>query len=175
MTQRIETTGLRIQDLPFVGKFSLRTRTEDLPGLSKTLGIDLSQKIGEMSQAGTRRAICLGPDEWMIHCAEAERAEITAASEALYEAVPHSLVDISFREIGIEISGPEAATLISMSCARDLSKLTEGRAARTLFDSAQVILLRESEDRFHMYVWRSFYPHVRQLLSVGKTELAIGL
>lgn len=175
MAQLNQTSDLRVQDLPFEGKFSLRCRAANLPAVSKALGVDLPTKIGDVAVSGERKAICLGPDEWTILCPEADRAPITQAGADIYESAIHSLVDVSFREIGLLIEGADAATLINTSCPRDLTAIAVGRGTRTVFDSAQVVLLREGETAFRMYVWRSFYPHVRHLLSVGETELAVGL
>ena len=50
-----------------------------------------------------------------------------------------------------------------------------GSGARTVFDTAQVVVTREAEDRFHLTVWRSFLPHVRALLDIAQRELAAGL
>lgn len=173
MTQRDQ--DLEVTDLPFSGKFSLRCRKDAVRDLSQALELDLPTKIGAMMVSGSRRAICLGPDEWLIHCPASERSEVALASAALYESIPHSLVDVSYREIGLSISGREAAELIGMSCPRDLDSIAVGTARRTIFDSAQVILVHPSVETFEMYVWRSFLPHVRKLLHVGKAELATGL
>ena len=50
-----------------------------------------------------------------------------------------------------------------------------GGGTRTVFDTAQVVLTREADDRFHLTVWRSFAPHVRALLDIAARELAAGL
>ena len=50
-----------------------------------------------------------------------------------------------------------------------------GSGTRTVFDTAQVVLTREADDRFHLTVWRSFAPHVRALLDTATRELAAGL
>ena len=47
--------------------------------------------------------------------------------------------------------------------------------ARTVFDTVQVVLTREADDRFHLTVWRSFASHVRALLDLAVRELAAGL
>ena len=44
-----------------------------------------------------------------------------------------------------------------------------------LFDTVQVVLTREAEDRLHLTVWRSFAPHIRALLDIAARELAAGL
>ena len=44
-----------------------------------------------------------------------------------------------------------------------------------IFDTVQIVLTREAEDRFHLTVWRSFAPHLRALLDLAARELADGL
>ena len=50
-----------------------------------------------------------------------------------------------------------------------------GSAARTVFDSATVILWRDGPADFRMDVWRSFLPHVRALLAQVRDEAMAGL
>ena len=175
MIQTKRDLDLSVRDLPFIGKFSLRCKEPARTALGQTIGMDLPAKIGGHTQSGTRRVICVSPDEWMIHCPEAECEEITRACADVYEAATHSLVDVSSREVGVSVSGQESATLLSMFCARDFSKITVGGGVRTLFDSVQVLLIRNAAQDYHLYVWRSFYPHLRALLQVGESELATGL
>ena len=166
---------LRVEDLPFVGKLNLRCKDAARDALDKAIGVPLPSGIGDVAQADDRKAVCLSTDEWMIYCSDADRAQISAACAAVYDSAVHSLVDVSFREIGLSISGVEAHTLLTMFIARDLSTIEVGSGKRTLFDTAQVTLLREGSHHYQLYVWRSFAPHVRHLLSVGETELRIGL
>ena len=65
--------------------------------------------------------------------------------------------------------------LLATGCPRDLARMPVGDGTRTVFDTAQVVLTREAEDRFHLTVWRSFAPHVRALLDLAARELAAGL
>ncbi|MFO1144246.1 MAG: hypothetical protein U1E59_18080 [Amaricoccus sp.] len=50
-----------------------------------------------------------------------------------------------------------------------------GSGARTVFDSVQIVLTREADDRFNLTVWRSFAPHLTALLGLARAELAAGL
>jgi sarcosine oxidase subunit gamma len=84
-------------------------------------------------------------------------------------------VVISDRELTIGISGPAALVLLNTGCPLDLSRIPVGGAKRTIFDYAQVTLIRDGEDAFRLEVWRSYYPHVRGLLDIATRELAIGL
>jgi sarcosine oxidase subunit gamma len=41
-------------------------------------------------------------------------------------------------------------------CPLDLSQFAVGRVARTMYETVEIILIRDAEDRFHVEVWRSF-------------------
>ena len=160
--------------LPPVARLNLRLRPEGLAAASKTFGLQLPDKITRGATKNGRAAYCLGPDEWLLHAAESEQADIVAAFEKLRETTPHSLTVISDREITIAITGPRALELLSVACPLDLSRMAAGTAKRTLFDSAQVVLIRDGADAFRIEVWRSFFPHVRELLDIATRELASG-
>ncbi|GAA0310460.1 sarcosine oxidase subunit gamma [Rhodovulum strictum] len=164
-----------VEELAPVARFSLRVRDKGVAAVGKALGLTLPGRIGERADRGDLAVLCLGPDEWLLTAPEEARAGIVADLAGIYARAPHSLTDISHREVGFRISGPAAATLLSMGCPRDLDRLAPGRGVRTLFDSASVILWRDGPDMFRMDVWRSFAPHVRSLLEIGQQELAAGL
>ncbi len=166
---------VRIEELAPTARFSLRVRATHAAALSEALGLDLPARVGRTAQAQGRTALCLGPDEWLICAPEEAREAIVAQAAEAYGAAPHSLAEISDREISYEITGPAAQELISIACPRDLDLLAPGQAIRTVFDTAQVVLWRDSEDAFRLDVWRSFAPHVRALLDIGQRELAAGL
>ncbi|SMX48741.1 sarcosine oxidase subunit gamma [Maliponia aquimaris] len=167
--------AVAVKVLPPVARFNLRIAPADLAVASKAFGPTLPAKIGQGAQNGDRAAWCIGPDEWLLHAAEADQQAIVAAFDKVREKTPHSLVVISDRELTIGITGPAAADLLSVACPVDLSRIPVGGAKRTLFDYAQVVLIRDSEDAFRLEVWRSFAPHVLGLLQVATRELAIGL
>ncbi|HET9067899.1 MAG TPA: sarcosine oxidase subunit gamma family protein, partial [Amaricoccus sp.] len=128
-------------------------------------GLALPARIGERSTDSTRTALCLGPDEWLLAAPEADRDALLAALAGI--AAPHSAVEVSDREITYRLEGPAVLDLLATGCPRDLSAMPVGSGARTVFDTVQVVLTREAEDRFHLTVWRSFAPHVRALLDLA--------
>lgn len=164
-----------VESLPAAGRFSLRCKAHNVSALSKALGLDLPSNISESAQTNGRTALKLGPDEWMVICDREDRDAIQQALAATYDSAPHSLTDISSREISIRVKGDQAEELLSTSCPRNLSKLTEGRGVRTIFDSVQVILTREAADQFRIDVWRSFAPHVFGLLGAATAEFKSGV
>jgi sarcosine oxidase, subunit gamma len=56
------------------------------------------------------------------------------------------------------VEGPRSAEILNAGCPLDLDRFAVGRATRTIFETVEIVLLRLSEDRFHVEVWRSFAP-----------------
>jgi sarcosine oxidase subunit gamma len=82
-------------------------------------------------------------------------------------------VDISHRQFALEVSGPNAATILNGACPLDLdvSEFPVGMCTRTVLAKADIVLWRKREDVFHLEVWRSFAGYVSGIL----TEIAAGL
>ena len=159
-----------VEVLPLGARFSLRLRPESREVAEAALDLPLPHRIGRIASQGGRRALCLGPDEWQIDAPQA-----AAIHGALQDRVPHALVEITDREVTFLIEGPGALDLLAIGIARDVSRMGAGRGARTVFDGAQAVLVRESRDRFTRSVWRSFATHVEELLRRGLQELALRL
>jgi sarcosine oxidase, subunit gamma len=158
-----------------VARFNLRIAPADLDAASTAFGIKLPGKVGQGAAKGERAAYCLGPDEWLLHAPESEQADIVAAFGLVRATSPHSLTVLSDREFSIAVTGPRAREVLSVGCPLDLSRMAPGTAKRTVFDSAQVVLIRDVQDAFRIEVWRSFFPHVRELLDIATREFASGL
>lgn len=139
------------------------------------LGLALPSRIGARNHAGARSALCLGPDEWLIEAPAADAEALAAALADLARQLPLSAVEVSDREITYRLEGPAVLDLLATGCPRDLGRLAVGDGARTVFDTAQVVLTREAATRFQLTVWRSFAPHVRALLNLASREIAAGL
>ena len=159
--------GATITELAPTTRISLRIADAGAAGLG------LPTKIGERSAEGDRTALCLGPDEWLIEAPEAGRDALLAAVAEI--KTPCSAVEVSDREITYRIEGPAAVEILAAGCPLDLAAIPVGGGTRTVFDSAQVVLTREADDRFHLTVWRSFVPHVRAILDLAARDFALGL
>ena len=160
--------------LPYAARFSLRLSENDVTEASGALGLDLPTTIGEVIRRGTRSALRLGPDEWVLYTEEADEKALASASAALYESVPHSFVDIGNREIALSLKGTQVITVLSVGCLADLRDMPVGSGRRTVFYSASVVIHRDAEDEFRIEVWRSFLPHVWELLNIANRELGTG-
>lgn len=166
-----ESAAARVNLAAHCARFSLRARG-DLGPLEGALGLTLSGRIGTRTDAGMLQAMRLGPDEWVLHVPESAASGIRSACEAIYAAHPHSLVEISGREVTFVIEGPRAVELLTLGCPRDIETIAVGEGRRTLFDGATVLLWRDEETLFRMDCWNSFAPHLLHLLETGCRELA---
>lgn len=164
-----------VEVLPPIARFNLRIAPADLSVATKAFGLEFPDKIGEGVQTRDRAAYCIGPDEWLLHAAEEDQASVVDSFGTARAKTPHSLTVISDRELAIGITGPAAIDLLSVACPLDLSRMAVGSAKRTVFDYAQVVLIRDADDAFRLEVWRSFFPHVRGLLEIAVNEIVIGL
>ena len=174
MTTETADRPVAIAILPPVARFNLRVPPADSAAASEAFGVTLPERIGQGAHADGRSAWALGPDEWLLHAPEADASGIAAAFAAIRAETPHSLVDISDREISIAVEGARAEELLTAGCPIDLRRIASGDAKRTIFDTTQIVLLRDAPDRFRIEVWRSFAPHVEDLLHTVNAELASG-
>jgi sarcosine oxidase subunit gamma len=93
--------------------------------------------------------MCLGPDEWYLRSAIG-----TAIPPG--EGLPLAVIDISERSICLIVEGPRASEILMAGCPLDLDQFAVGRATRTIYETVEIIVMRDAEDRFHVEVWRSF-------------------
>ena len=159
----IETKAAQLSVAPTEGRLSLRARGNTVAALGATLGLALPDRIGRRAAVGEIEA---------IHAPAGDAARLTAACAALAAAHPHSLVDISGREVTLLVEGPKVAELLTLGCPRDIAAIPPGEGRRTLFDGATVVLWRDAADRFRMDIWNSFASHIARLLETGCKELA---
>lgn len=155
-------SGVRfaIQDAPPAERFVFRGGAAARAACSAVFQVELPVRLGPAGRFGERAALWLGPDEWLL-MTEGQSAEgIAAALEAGLAGEPHSLVDVSNRQVGLEVRGALAARALSAGCPLDLRLRTfpAGMATRTLFDKAEIVLWRRGEAEFRIEVARSLSP-----------------
>ncbi len=123
-----------------------------------------------------RAALWLGPDEWLLLAPDAVApdavapADLASQIEKAVGDVPHSLVDVSHRQVGVEVKGPGAAALINAGCPLDLDRraFPLDMSTRTLLAKADITLWREAEEVFRIEVARSFAPYVMNFLKTAQ-------
>jgi len=141
---------------------------------SKAFGVAMPTTPCRSNAGGSRMALWLGPDEWLLIAPEAESAALLAKLGGALDGVPHSLVDISHRQTALTVEGKGAERLLNAGVPLDLSlaAFPVGAVARTIFEKAEIILWRGKSESFRAEVWRSFAPYVRALLEAARDDNA---
>jgi sarcosine oxidase subunit gamma len=142
----------------------LRAPDLSLASLSRALDVALptAPKSSAASDGLRRRALWLGPDEWLVVDEDgADLAALCAGAASL-----HSAVDVSHRNLAILVEGPGAAACLNAGCPQDLSlrAFSVGACSRTVLGKIEVVLLRTAETAFRVEVWRSFSDYAWDFL-----------
>lgn len=153
--------GVTISLAPPMARYSLRARQGQ--ALETLLGSKVPKTIGATDGNIAR----LGPDEWLIR---APAATTIPVSEGLAVAV----TDVSERSVCVIVEGPQAAQLIMSGCPQDLELFSVGKASRTIYETVEIILIRQADDCFHIEVWRSFALWLWTALTTAATHGPLG-
>lgn len=170
-----EAGRLTVRLAPDEARYSLRLDPAQAGEAGRILGLDLPPRIGGLSRSEGATVVKLGPDEWYLLVPPGRREALEAASAALSQTVPHSLVDVSDREVGLEVEGTAALLALQAAIPFDIEAMPLNSGCRTIFDRAQIVLLREDQERFRIEVWRSFATHVWDLLQAVSHEIRHGI
>ncbi|HET8690894.1 MAG TPA: sarcosine oxidase subunit gamma family protein [Steroidobacteraceae bacterium] len=129
-------------------------------------GVPMPEAACRANTGGGRAALWLGPDERLLLAPEGTQAGVAAALAAALAGIPHSLVDVSERQVAIRVDGPAARDLLATGCPLDLDPeaFPVGACTRTLFAKAEALLWRRAAEEYHLEVGRSFAEYVRGCL-----------
>ncbi len=158
--------GVRL--LPPAARFTLRGRAPVMVAAGAALGLNISDAaVSQRSPTANGAALWMGPDEQLILAAAGGGESLGAQLRAALSALPHSLVDMSHRQLALEVSGATAQTLLNAGCPLDLhiSAFPVGMCTRTVLGKADIVLWRTGPDSFHVEVWRSFADYVARFLT----------
>jgi sarcosine oxidase subunit gamma len=130
-------------------------------------GVALPTVACRSALTGARAALWLGPDEYLLLAPQAEAAALERALEQALSGLPHSLVDVSHRQVALEVYGSHAATLLNAGCplSLDANDFPPGACTRTILGKAEIVLWRTGVEAFHLEVWRSFAHYVSSFLA----------
>lgn len=145
------------------------------PGLiGDAFGIALPTTPMQAQASGTRAALWLGPDEWLLLAAESEAAAVAIALAGALDGKPAALVDVGHRQLGLIVSGPRAAALLNAGCPLDLDETAfpVGMCTRTILAKAEIVLWRTESGAFRIEIARSFAPYVVAFLAEAMHGIA---
>lgn len=168
-----------LTNAPPLARFVLRADAETAALVGTAYGLDLPAAInrgaskGERGQPGARVALKLGPDEFWLIVPEAEGGAVRAALETAVAGRACSLVDISHRQMGSVLSGPDAALVLSSGCPLDfdLRAFPVGMATRSVFHKIEFMVWRMGPDLFRIEVARSFSPYFEAMIAEARHDL----
>ena len=170
---RVLTGSVALTALPPASRHILRGRPRAVLAAGAAFGAALPQQACRaVAIEHGRAALWLGPDEWLLLASPADGPALAAALGHAMAGLPHSLVDVSHRQVGIEAAGPEAAAALNAGCPLDLDETAfpVGMCTRTVLAKAEIVLWRTEPDVFRVEVWRSFADYVWLLLEEASRE-----
>ena len=158
--------------LPAVIRFAVRASGSAVDAIGGAFGIPLPRDACRATTNGARSALWLGPDEWLLIAPDGEGPALVALMTGALGGAAASVVEVSDRNVAVEVGGPKAAEAINAFNALDLHADTfqVGMCTRTLFGKAEIVLWRTADHTFRIEVWRSFGPYVLGCLEEAARE-----
>jgi sarcosine oxidase, subunit gamma len=125
-------------------------------------GVVLPEDACRANSVGDRAALWLGPDEHLLLAPAGEAAAVAAQLASALSGIPHSLVEVSARQVAMQVSGPDSSELLNSGCPLDLdpAQFPPGMCTRTIVGKAEAVLWRKADAEYHLEVWRSFAGYV---------------
>ncbi len=151
---------------PDLRRWVLQGRDAGLAAGAAAFGLSGVPDILRTAQVAGGTAARLGPHE-LVFFAEPDRADaIYSALQAGLKDIPSSLVEISDRQVAIDISGPDVELVLSSLSPMDFNirAFPVGMATRTLLAKADGMVWRTGPQSFRLEVWRSFVPYMTEYL-----------
>jgi sarcosine oxidase, subunit gamma len=161
--------ALTIRELPFVSQVSLRADPSDadlMQRLASALGFELPVVPNTVASREERRALWLGPDEWLVVGPDRQQEAVEQSLRSGLDDALGSIVDVSANRTVLEIGGPKAPELLAYGVSIDLDPRSFGsyRCAQTLLAKTQVIIERRDESAFHIFTRISFACYLADFL-----------
>jgi sarcosine oxidase, subunit gamma len=158
--------------LPAASRFTLRGGPAVMTAAGAATGLKISDTPLRSVTQGDRVALWLGPDEQLLLTSLSDGEAMGQQLREALGALPHSLVDMSHRQIALEVSGPQAQDVLNAGCPLDLhiASFPVGMCTRTVLGKCDIVLWRTAVETFRVEVWRSFADYASRFLAeAGET------
>ena len=148
--------------LPPVARFILQGGPAARRAAGEAFGVVLPEEACRTNALGNRAALWLGPDEQLLLAPAGDAHGIAKQLASALAGIPHSLVDVSQRQVAVRVSGSDASELLNSGCPLDLdpAQYPPGMCTRTIIGKAEAVLWRKAAAEYHLEVWRSFAGYV---------------
>ncbi|MET9393600.1 sarcosine oxidase subunit gamma family protein [Streptomyces sp. NPDC006624] len=160
--------GVALAERPFLTMVNLRVAPGSAAAgrVEKVLGVPLPRACGDTATDGSRTAVWLGPDEWLV-VSPASSGEGTAGIAQALGGAPGSVVDVSAHRTTLELSGPSARQVLEKGCPLDLHPRVfgPGRAVSTTVGPVGVLLWQvDDAPTYRLLARSSFADHLARRL-----------
>ena len=167
---------LVIREQPFLVQIALRGNPGNaafMAAVRTGLGLDLPVAAEGVAEAGSVRALWLGPDEWLLVAPDGSAAALMETLAKALDGVHAQAVDVSANRTVIALEGPRAAELLAKGLTLDLHPRAfgPGRVTQTILARAAVILEQTGEaPAYRLYVRNSFATYLATWLLDAASE-----
>lgn len=164
--------AVALRELPFHTMFDLRLDAADANARDaavKALGFELPLEPNTSAAKAPRRALWLGPDQWLIVAPEHDMPPL----EAALGAHAASVVDVSDLRAVFQLAGPMSRDVLRKGCAVDLHPrvFATGAVAVTALARVRAILWQlDQAPAYEVYVERSVAGYMRDWLCDAMRE-----
>ena len=155
-----------IKEVPFLGFLNLRGKPDNpafLAAVNKVLGCSLPVEANTVVESGDIKVYWLGPDEWLVITPTQRQNQVQSELQAALEGTFSSVVDNTSGLTLLNITGENAANMISRDCPLDLhpSVFKPGQCAQTrLAKAGMIISLLADGSGFELIIRRSFADYL---------------
>jgi sarcosine oxidase subunit gamma len=168
--------GLALREVPFEGKISLRGSGAAFhEAVRSAIGVALPLKPSTTVIANDRRALWLGPDEWLLIVADREREAVIGGLRRALAGQHVAVVDVSAARSVIELEGENARSLLEKGCHLDLHPraFKPGDCLSTVMAKTNVLIEQtgEAPPTYRLYIRPSFARHFAAFIGEAARDL----
>lgn len=162
-----------VRTLPPQAGWVLRGDAAVMSAAGAACGLTLSTQPCRSCVHGERAALWLGPDEQLLLAPDSDGAALAQALVNALSTLPHALVDVSHRQVQLQMQGTAATWCLNVGCPLDLDlkSFPPGMCTRTVLAKAQIVLWRPAEWTFRVLAARSYADYVSRFLAEAAREL----
>jgi sarcosine oxidase subunit gamma len=129
-------------------------------------GIDPPRAPNTTARAAGLQLAWLGPDEWLLSTPPGAAQPLHAALNEAFAGLHAAATDLSDAYAVLVLDCTDAAEILSCDCPLDFHarSFAIGACAQSLVGKCTVLIVREGEQRFAVYLRRSFAAYAYALL-----------
>tara|TARA_Y100000996_G_scaffold171165_1_gene133056 strand:- start:185 stop:760 length:576 start_codon:yes stop_codon:yes gene_type:complete len=172
----VDSKAVKLESVSFVGKINLRIKEEDSESrkiVSEFLRYNLPNFSGEVQGNNETRTAWLGPNEFLIHCLDAEKFNIINKIRDILGNGFYSVTDVSDYYITIRLSGEKSIEVLSKGCPLNFKQYLniKDSCAQSYISKASVFIDRLADDQiFDISVRWSFAEYLWDWLEDASKE-----